>query len=171
MAREHTAGCGAGWDWFYDRLVDVRRELGIAASPDEVWSVLAAPERQAEWFPGMISSVVEETGEGTFRTIETAAGGFIREEVLTVDHGARRFEYRIIGPFRLEHHLGRITVVPDPCGSLVTYEQELEPKALTYVLDGAVVDALNGLRDLVVDGRKSRSWVEPTIATSRGRST
>ena len=68
-------------------------------------------------------------------------------------------------------HLGRITVVPDPCGSLVTYEQELEPKALTYVLDGAVVDALNGLRDLVVDGRKSRSWVEPTIATSRGRST
>ncbi|GIS99975.1 MAG: hypothetical protein CM1200mP26_16880 [Acidimicrobiales bacterium] len=153
-----------GRDWFYDRLVDVRRELVIAASPDEVWSVVAAPERQAEWFPGMVSSVVEETGEGTFRTIETAAGGFIREEVMGVDHGARRFEYRIIGPFRLEHHLGRITVVPDPCGSLVTYEQELEPKALTYVLDGAVADALNGLRDLVVGGRKSRSWVEPKRA-------
>ena len=91
--------------------------------------------------------------------------------VLAVDHGARRFEYRIIGPFRLEHHLGRITVVPDPCGSLVTYEQELEPKALTYVLDGAVADALNGLRDLVVGGRKSRSWVEPTSAPGRGGST
>ena len=171
MARELTAGCRPGWDWFYDRLVDVRRELVIAAPPAEVWSVVAAPERQAEWFPGMVSSVVEETGEGTFRTIHTASGAFIREEVLGVDHGARRFEYRIIGPFRMEHHLGRITVVPDPFGSLVIYEQELEPKALTYVLDGAIADALNGLRDLVVEGRTSRSWIEPTTATGIGGST
>ena len=140
----------------------------IAASADEVWSVVAAPERQAEWFPGMVSSVVEETAEGTFRTIHTASGAFIREEVLDVDHRARRFEYRIIGPFQMEHHLGRITVVPDPCGSLVTYEQELEPKALTYVLDGAVADGLNGLRDLVVEGRTSRSWIESTTPTGRG---
>ena len=109
--------------------------------------------------------MVEETGEGTFRTIQTASGAFIREEVLGVDHGARRFEYRIIGPFRMEHHLGRITVVADPCGSLVTYEQELEPKAMTYVLDGAIADALDGLRDLVVEGRTSRSWIEPTTAS------
>ncbi|MEE3353441.1 MAG: SRPBCC family protein [Actinomycetota bacterium] len=145
--------------------MDVRRELVIAAPADEVWSVVAAPERQAEWFPGMVSSVLENTDGGIFRTVQTASGGFIREEVLSVDHGARRFEYRIVGPFRMEHHLGRITVVPDPSGSLVIYEQELEPKALTYVLDGAVADALEGLRDLVVHGRTSRSWVEPVIAT------
>ena len=151
--------------------MDVRRELVIAASADEVWSVVAAPERQAEWFPGMVSSVLEETGEGTFRTIQTASGGFIREEVLGVDHGARRFEYRIVGPFRMEHHLGRITVEPDPDGSLVTYEQELEPKALTYVLDGAIVDALEGLRDLVMNGRSSRSWTPPAATTGTGGST
>jgi len=165
MAREHTAVCSTDRDQFYDLHVDVRRELVIAAPADEVWSVVAAPERQAEWFPGMVSSVLENTDGGIFRTVQTASGGFIREEVLSVDHGARRFEYRIVGPFRMEHHLGRITVVPDPCGSLVIYEQELEPKALTYVLDGAVADALEGLRDLVVHGRTSRSWVEPVIAT------
>jgi len=170
MAREHTAVWSTDRDRFYDRHVDVRRELVIAAPADEVWSVVAAPERQAEWFPGMVSSVLENTDGGIFRTVQTASGGFIREEVLSVDHGARRFEYRIVGPFRMEHHLGRITVVPDPCGSLVIYEQELEPKALTYVLDGAVADALEGLRDLVVHGRTSRSWVEPVTTTgSEGR--
>ena len=151
--------------------MDVRRNLVIAASADDVWSVVAAPERQAEWFPGMVSSVVEETGEGTFRTIVTASGVFIQEEVLGVDHDARRFEYRIVGPFRLEHHLGRITVAPDPGGSLVTYEQELEPKALTYVLDGAIADALEGLRDLVVEGRTSRSWTAPATRTGMDEST
>ena len=86
-----------GRDWFYDPLVDVRRELVIAASPDEVWSVVAAPERQAEWFPGMVSSVVEETGEGTFRTIETAAPwgqGFPEPEF---DDEFEVLEQRIVG--------------------------------------------------------------------------
>jgi len=110
--------------------VDVGRELLIEAPAEVVWTVVAAVERQAEWFPGMVSSVVDEPDEGTFRTIVTAAGGFLREQILDVDHGARRLDYRIVGPFQLEHHRGRITVAVDPVGCRVTYEQELEPKAL-----------------------------------------
>ncbi len=144
--------------------MDVCREIVIQAAPADVWVVVSAPERQAEWFPGMVSSAVD----GATRTIVTAAGGFLLEEVLDIDHARRRFEYRITGPFRLDHHRGRITVLDDPGGSRVVYEQELEPKALTYVLDGAVGDALEGLRDLVVDGRTSRSWVPPDSTSKEG---
>ena len=148
--------------------VDVRRELTIPAPPDAVWAVVAAADRQAEWFPGMVSSTVETGDAGTIRTVVTAAGGFLQEEILAIDHEARRLEYRIVGPFRLEHHLGRITVTDDGAGSRVSYEQELEPKALTYVLDAALGDALEGLRDLVVDGRTSRSWVSPARDDASG---
>ncbi len=142
--------------------MDVHRELVIEASPDAVWAVVGAPERQAEWFPGMVSSEVE----GTTRTIVTAAGGFLLEELLIVDHDRRVLEYRITGPFHLDHHLGRITVAPageDPPdgASLVTYEQELEPKALVAVLDAAIGDALVGLGDLVVNGRPGAQEGEP----------
>ena len=59
---------------------------------------------------------------------------------------------------QLDHHRGRITVQDDPGGARVVYEQELEPKALAYVLDGALGDALVGLRDLVTDGQTSRAY-------------
>ena len=144
--------------------VDARREIVIDAPVDDVWAVVSAAERQAEWFPGMVSSAVSETDGVLVRTIATAAGGFLLEEILSVDHERHCFEYRITGPFHLDHHVGRITVSDESGGSRVLYEQELEPKALTYVLDGAMGDALEGLRDLVVDGRTSRSWVPPDPA-------
>lgn len=142
------------------RSVDIRRELVVAASADEVWAVVAAPERQAEWFPGMVTSEVD----GTQRTVVTAAGGFLTEEILGVDHDRRCFEYRITGPFHIDHHLGRITVVPAGDGCRVVYEQEMSPKALVPVLNAALGDALEGLRDLVVHGRTSRAWEAPVPA-------
>jgi carbon monoxide dehydrogenase subunit G len=135
--------------------VDVRREIVIAADADAVWGIVADAARQAEWFPGMVSSSVD----GEIRTVTTAVGGFLLEEILDVDHDARRFEYRITGPIHLEHHRGRITVLDDPDGARVVYEQEMEPKSLVYVLNAAIGDALDGLRDLVLDGRTSRSYV------------
>jgi len=138
-----------------EHAVDVRREIVIGAAVDEVWKVVADGARQAEWFPGMVSSQVDDG----IRTIVTAVGGFLMEEILEVDHEARCFEYRITGPIHLDHHSGRITVLEDQDGARVVYEQELEPKALVYVLDAAISDALDGLRDLVLDGRTSRSFV------------
>jgi len=45
-----------------------------------------------------------------------------------------------------------------PGGTRVVYEQELEPNTLAYVLDGALGDALVGLRNLVIDGKTSRAY-------------
>ena len=46
--------------------------------------------------------------------------------------------------------------------SRVVYEQEIDPKPLVSVLDGAIVDALEGLRALIEDGTTSRGWTPPT---------
>ncbi len=137
-----------------DRRVDVRREAVIAADPDAVWAIVAAAERQAEWFPGMVTSTVKDD----VRTVVAASGAIFLEEILAIDDDTRCFEYRITGPLHLDHHRGRITVEDDPGGTRVVYEQELEPKALAYVLDGALGDALVGLRDLVTDGQTSRAY-------------
>ncbi|SVA45150.1 uncharacterized protein METZ01_LOCUS98004 [marine metagenome] len=137
-----------------DRRVDVRREAVIAADPDAVWAIVAAAERQAEWFPGMVTSTVKDD----VRTVVAASGAIFLEEILAIDDDTRCFEYRITGPLHLDHHRGRITVQDDPGGTRVVYEQELEPKALAYVLDGALGDALVGLRDLVTDGQTSRAY-------------
>ncbi len=40
--------------------VDVRREIVIDAGVDVVWDVLADAARQAGWFPGMVSSQVDD---------------------------------------------------------------------------------------------------------------
>ena len=137
-----------------DRRVDVRREAVIPADPDAVWAIVAAAERQAEWFPGMVTSTVKDD----VRTVVAASGAIFLEEILSIDDDTRCFEYRITGPLHLDHHRGRITVQDDPGGTRVVYEQELEPKALAYVLDGALGDALVGLRDLVTDGQTSRAY-------------
>ncbi len=138
-------------------MVIITEEITIEAPAEEVWALVAAAERQAEWFPGMTSSTVE----GTVRTIGTAAGGILLEEILDIDHERRRFEYRITGPMQFDHHLGSIEVheVDGAKGaSRVVYGQELEPTALAYVLGAALRDALVGLRELVETGATSRGW-------------
>ncbi|MBC8363551.1 MAG: SRPBCC family protein [Actinobacteria bacterium] len=142
-------------------MVTVAEEITIDAPADEVWAVVAAPERQAEWFPGMKTSSVD----GNVRTIGTAAGGMLLEEILCIDHERRRFEYRITGPMQFEHHLGSIEVEDVGGATRVVYGQELEPTALTYVLGAAIRDALIGLKALLETGTTSRGW-DPGEAAS-----
>ena len=135
-----------------EHAVDVRREIVIDADTDAVWGIVADAARQAEWFPGMVLPSMD----GEVRTVATTVGGFLLEEILDVDHDARRSGYRITGAMHLEHHRGRITVLDDPDGARVVYGQEMEPESPAYVLDATIGGALDRIRDLVLDGRTSR---------------
>ncbi len=102
----------------------------------------------------MVSSTVEDG----IRTIGTAAGGFLLEKILSVDHEQMRFEYTITGPLQFEHHLGSLQVESEGGSSRVSYRQEIRPEALTYALRAATGDALFGLKDLVETGTYSRGF-------------
>jgi uncharacterized protein YndB with AHSA1/START domain len=68
-------------------MASLRYERRIAASVDAVWDVVRRPESIPNWFPGIVSCTVE----GNIRTIRTAAGLQMPEEILTIDPMIRRF--------------------------------------------------------------------------------
>ena len=99
--------------------MDVRQKIMIAAPLDDVWVLVSAPDRQAEWFPDMVSSAMD----GSKRAIVTTAGGFLLEEEFKVNYAHRRLEYRITGPFHRVHNLGRTTEPDDLENTRVVYKE------------------------------------------------
>jgi hypothetical protein len=127
----------------------IRREVRIARSADDVWAVVGDPGSIHRWFPGMADSTVD----GSTRMITTQSGIPLPEEILTVDHVLRRFQYRLAGPL-LRHHQGTIDVHDLGGGeSLVVYATDAEPKAMTMVIGGATGAALLELRRQMEAGR------------------
>jgi hypothetical protein len=123
-------------------MATVRREVIIDRPPDAVWARVGDAAAVSSWFPGMVASPVE----GTVRTITTAAGLTLPEEIVTVDPILRRFQYRVTAPL-FRHHLGTIDVFDLGDGrSLVAYGTDCEPDALALIIGGAAGAALVELR-------------------------
>jgi hypothetical protein len=90
----------------------------------------------------MVSSEVD----GTVRTVVTASGLTLPEEIVTLDDVLRRFQYRVTGPI-LKDHLGTIDVFDLGDGrSLVSYGTDCEPAAMALMIGGAAGGALLELR-------------------------
>ena len=126
-------------------MASFRSQVRMACEPGVVWELVADPVRIAEWFPGVESATVE----GTTRTMTLRSGLPLVEEVVNIDHRLRRFQYRIVGPLPVDHHLGTIDVIDDPVGCLVVYSTEIVPEPMGFVIDGATAAALDELRRLV----------------------
>ena len=123
----------------------IRRQVRIARPPGDVWEVVGDPSRIHEWFPGIVSCVVD----GDERIVTTGAGMPMPEQLLTVDPLQRRLQYRIIAPM-LKEHLGTIDVLDMGDGtSLVVYGTDADPAMLALVIGGAAGSALAHLRRLM----------------------
>jgi hypothetical protein len=120
----------------------VRREVIVDRPADAVWDRVGDPAAVHTWFPGMVDAKVE----GSVRTITTAAGLTLPEEIVTLDPILRRFQYRVTAPF-FRHHLGTIDVFDlGDDRSLVAYSTDCEPDAMALVIGGAAGAALEELR-------------------------
>ncbi|MEO5724156.1 MAG: SRPBCC family protein [Ilumatobacteraceae bacterium] len=120
----------------------MRYERRIQRSAKDVWQLVGAPERLHEWFPGIISSVVE----GTTRSIVTGAGIPMPEEILVNDANQMRFQYRVTSPL-LHFHRGSIDVIElaeQEC--LVVYTTDADPRTMALVIGGAAAEALDELQ-------------------------
>jgi uncharacterized protein YndB with AHSA1/START domain len=123
----------------------VRRQARIACPPDDVWAIVGDPTRIQEWWPGIVSSVVD----GTSRVIMTGSGLPMPEEILTVDPLQRRFQYRITAPMFREH-LSTLDVLDLGDGtSLVVYAADADPSTLALIIAGAGGNALDNLRTML----------------------
>ena len=120
----------------------VRRQVRIARAADDVWAVLGDPVTIAQWFPGIVDAKVD----GTTRTIATASGITMPEEIITNDAIQRRFQYRLTAGF-VHHHTGTIDVFDLGDGSsLVAYSTDCEPDAMALIIGGATGNALGELK-------------------------
>jgi hypothetical protein len=129
-------------------VASLRHEIRIAATPDEVWSVVTRPESIPEWFPGIDSCTVE----GNVRVITTRIGLEMPEEILTNDPILRRFAYRITSPV-YKFHLGVIDVIEiGPKDSLCVYSTTAEPNTLALIVAGGTVGALAEIKRLAEGG-------------------
>lgn len=123
-------------------MATIRREVIIDRPADEVWAVVGDPATTYRWFPGMVSSDVD----GNVRTVVTAAGLTLPEEIVTLDPILRRFQYRVTAPI-IHGHLGTIDVFDLGDGrSLVSYGTDCEPAAMALMIGGAAGAALEELR-------------------------
>ena len=133
-------------------MATIRRELRVDRPADDVWALVGDPARIHEWFPGMVASSVE----GTTRTITTASGFEMPEEILTIDAVQRRFRYRITSPI-VQDHLGVIDVFDlGDRTSLVAYSTDAEPDAMALMIGGATGAALAELRDQLESHPRAR---------------
>lgn len=126
------------------RRGSVRRHVRIHRPAAEVWERIGDPARLAEWFPGITSAVVE----GDKRTISTAAGLPMPEQIVTNDPLQRRFQYRITAPMFSEH-LSTLDVLDLDDGTcVVVYAADATPATMALVIAGAAGNALEHLRAL-----------------------
>jgi hypothetical protein len=127
-------------------MATMRQHVWIDRPAGDVWEVVGDAASVTRWFPGMESVTVD----GTSRVITLASGLPLQEEVVSVRNDLRRFQYRLLGPLPVQHHLASIDVIGDGEGRcVVVYSTDVDPPALAPILDGAARDALDSLRTLL----------------------
>ncbi len=135
-------------------MASLRHERRVAAPADAVWDVVRRPESIPEWFPGVVSCVVE----GRTRVVRLASGLEMPEEILTIDSLQRRFAYRITAAL-YRTHLGTIDVIEiGPCDTLCVYSTTAEPDALALVIAGATVGALDRIAEIAEHAGAAPPW-------------
>lgn len=118
-------------------MASIRREITVAAEPDQVWDAVrdfgALHERFVKGF------VTSSKLEGDTRTITFANGAAAKERLVDIDDTNRRLAYTAASP-QLEHHNGVVTVSADGAGQT----------RLVWVIDilpNAVRDYIAGMMD------------------------
>ena len=100
-------------------LQTVAQSIEVAASPDEVWSLIG--DFGGAWHPLTARVGVIGTGIGQLRTIATLDGREIVERLEAVDNVRRCFRYTSIAGMPVSHYTGTLEVKPNGSGSVVDW--------------------------------------------------
>ena len=69
------------------------------------------------------------------------------EDIVTLDHDLRRFQYTIVNNPIIKSHLGTVDVIPDGAKRcVVTYSTDLEPEVMALIIAGAAGAGLETLQ-------------------------
>ena len=130
----------------------VRRHAFIDCSADEVWGLVGDPARLHEWFP-----ITSTRVEGKKRWIDLPSGLCFEEDIVTLDHDLRRFQYSIVNNPIVKSHLGTVDVIPDgPSRCVVVYSTDLDPEVMALMIAGAAGAGLERLQEIFGSGEPGK---------------
>jgi hypothetical protein len=128
----------------------VRRHIFIDSPADEVWALVGDPARLHDWFPITSCEVV-----GNKRWINLASGLRFEEDIITLDHDLRRFQYSIVNNLIVKSHLGTVDVIPDgPNRCMVMYGTDIDPEPMGLIIIGAAGAGLEKLQEIFAAKKK-----------------
>jgi len=123
---------------------DLRNEIRVDATPDDVWAVVGDLAGADRWVPGVISARID----GGTRVCTLADGPQIREEISDYSPEQRRYSYtHTEHPMPLERSTGTLSVVPDGGGTRVVWDASVEvpDPALATMLETGFREAMQSL--------------------------
>ena len=122
----------------------VRRHVFIDSPADEVWALVGDPARLHDWFPITSCEVV-----GNKRWINLGSGLRFEEDIITLDHDLRRFQYSIVNNLIVKSHLGTVDVISDgPNRCMVMYGTDIDPEPMGLIIIGAAGAGLEKLKEI-----------------------
>jgi hypothetical protein len=122
----------------------VRRHVFIDSPADEVWALVGDPARLHDWFPITSCEVVDNK-----RWINLGSGLRFEEDIITLDHDLRRFQYSIVNNLIVKSHLGTVDVIPDgPNRCMVMYGTDIDPEPMGLIIIGAAGAGLKKLQEV-----------------------
>ena len=126
----------------------IRRSDFINCSADKVWAFVGQPEKLHEWFP-----ITSTRVEGNKRWITLAGGIVFEEDIITLDHDLRRFQYKIVNNPFITFHLGAVDVIADgPNRCMLMYSTDMEPEVLALPIAGAASIGIAKVKEMF-DGK------------------
>jgi len=137
-------------------LQTVSQSIEVAATPDEVWSVIG--DFGGAWHPLLARVRVTGTGIGQLRTIETVDGREIVERLEAIDNVRRCFRYTSIAGMPVSHYTGLLEVKPNGGGSVVDWRTQFVANRQT---DRAAKVLVSTLLNTGLESLKSRFGVAP----------
>jgi hypothetical protein len=100
----------------------VAGSVELAASPDDVWSVIG--QFSLDWHPAVARVRLIGEGVGQLRRLETRDGREIVERLEEVDDTKRSYRYSLVSGVPASHYAGVIDVGPKGSGSVAEWRVE-----------------------------------------------
>jgi hypothetical protein len=97
----------------------VADSVELAASPDDVWSVIG--QFNLQWHPAVARARLIGDGLGQLRRLETRDGREIVERLAEVDNTKRCYRYTLVSGVPASHYAGVIDVKPKAGGSVAEW--------------------------------------------------
>jgi len=126
-------------------MASIRRELHIAARPEDVWDALRdVGNIHKRVCPGFVTDCRMEGADA--RLVTFGNGMTVKELILDVDDRSRRVAWSAVGG-RLSHHNASLQVFPDDNGTRAVWIADLLPSELAGAIAGMIDAGMSAMKE------------------------